>query len=76
MLKILFKDQMTKFFTVSMELLYTDRAARVNNIAKNCIKKFQPIGIFACDFLHHDPWNNAFKAIMEKQEYKTLSLDL
>ena len=24
------------------------------------------IGIFACSFLYHDPWNNAFKAITEK----------
>ena len=27
-------------------------------------------GIFACGFLHHDPWNNAFKAKIEKQEEK------
>ena len=32
------------------------------------------IGIFAC--MQYDPWNNAFKAIMKKQKYKTLSFDL
>ena len=33
-------------------------------------------GIFACDFLHRDPRNNAFKALLEKQEYKSLSFEL
>ena len=32
------------------------------------------IGIFACSFLHHDPWNNTFKVVIEKQEYKVLNL--
>ena len=33
------------------------------------------IGIFACGFLHNDPWNNAFKVVMKKQEYKSLSFE-
>ena len=33
-------------------------------------------GIFACGFLHYDPWNNAFKAAVKKQEYKSLSFEL
>ena len=36
------KDQMTKFFIVSMELLYTDIAASANSFAENRIKS-QPI---------------------------------
>ena len=34
------------------------------------------IGIFACSFLQYDPLNNAFKAVMKKQKYKTLSFEL
>ena len=34
------------------------------------------IGIFACGFLHYDPGNNAFKAVIKKQEYESLSLEL
>ena len=33
------------------------------------------IRIFACGFLHNDPWNNAFKVVMKKQEYKSLSFE-
>ena len=33
-------------------------------------------GIFACGFLHYDPWNNAIKAVMKKQKYKSLSFEL
>ena len=33
-------------------------------------------GIFACGLLHYDPWNNAFKAAVKKQEYKSLSFEL
>ena len=32
--------------------------------------------IFACGFLHYDLWNNAFKAAVKKQEYKSLSFEL
>ena len=28
----------------------------------------EQIRIFACALLYHDPWNNAFKAIIEKQD--------
>ena len=34
------------------------------------------IGIFACSFLRYDPWNNAVKAVMKKQNYKSLSFEL
>ena len=34
------------------------------------------IGIFVCGFLHYDPWNNAFKSVMKKQECKSLSFEL
>ena len=34
------------------------------------------IGIFACGFLRYDPWNNAIKAVIKKQKYKSLSFDL
>ena len=33
-------------------------------------------GIFACGFLRYGPWNNAFKAVMKKQKYKSLSFEL
>ena len=33
-------------------------------------------GIFACGFLHYDPWNNTFKAEIKQQEYKSLSFEL
>ena len=33
-------------------------------------------GIFARSFLHYDPGNNAFKAVMKKQEYESLSVEL
>ena len=34
------------------------------------------IGIFACSFLHYDPGNNAFKAVMKKPEYESLLVDI
>ena len=34
------------------------------------------IGIFAGGFLCYDPWNNAVKAVMKKQKYKSLSFEL
>ena len=50
----------------------------------SCLKTAQiqiaiPQGLnefFACGFLHYDPWNNAFKAAVKKQEYKSLSSEL
>ena len=33
------------------------------------------IGIFACSFLHYDPGNNAFKAVMKKPEYESLLVE-
>ena len=33
-------------------------------------------GIFACSFVEYDPLNNAFKAVMKNQKYKTLSFEL
>ena len=31
---------------------------------------------FCMRFLHYDPWCNAFKAVMNKQEYNSLTFEL